>query len=80
MDQASYSPLKLFKFFNFWTIHHKFQTIVEKSWIKPMNGVPMVLLHKKLKRLKQCLREFNKKDFADISLKVKAKREELVVV
>ena len=51
------------KFFNFWTKHHEFQATVEKSWMKLMNGTPMVLLQQKLKRLKQCLRSFNKDYF-----------------
>ena len=80
MDQAPYSPLKPFKIFNFWTKLHVFQATIEKSWMKPMNGTPMVILQRKLKRLKQSLKSFNKDYFFDISLKVKAKKEELVVV
>ena len=38
------------------------------------------LLHKKLKRLKQCLKNLNLLNYADISRKVKAKRSELVEV
>ena len=37
----------------------------------------MVLLHGKLKRLKQCLREFNRQHYSNISMRVKAMREEL---
>ena len=72
-----YSPPKPFKFFNFWANHPEFQTFVKESWKEPMCGSPMVLLHGKLKRLKHGLKDFNKIHFSDISLKVKAKRNEL---
>ena len=40
----------------------------------------MILLYKKLKRLKQSLKSFNKSYFADVSMKVKNKKEELASV
>lgn len=37
----------------------------------------MAILHKKLKRLKQVLKSFNKIHYGDLTLKVAAKRKEL---
>ena len=42
-----------------------------------MTGNPMVILQRKLKRMKQSLKDFNKAFYADISTKVKVKRDEL---
>ena len=54
--------------------------IVKVSWQTPIAGNSMVSLHKKLKRLKQVLRDFNKAQFAGLPEKVKEKRNELEVV
>ena len=40
-------------------------------------GPPMVILQRKMKRLKLCLKDFNKKFYAEISFRVKTKREDL---
>ena len=40
-------------------------------------GSPMVILQKKMKRLKLCLKDFKKKIYVGISLKVKKNREDL---
>ena len=45
--------------------------------MEPMSGSPMEALHRKLKRLKQRLKAFNKEMFSDLSMRVKAKRVEL---
>ena len=44
--------------------------------MEPMSGSPMVLFHRKMKRLKQCLKTFNKVHYSDLPMKVKAKRLE----
>ncbi|XVE50103.1 hypothetical protein DITRI_Ditri01bG0134600 [Diplodiscus trichospermus] len=71
------SPPKPFKFFNFWVKHPKFLGVVVNSWNESVASNPMVVLHKKLKRLKSNLKEFNRKHFAELSDKVKIKRTEL---
>ncbi|XVE67085.1 hypothetical protein DITRI_Ditri08aG0131600 [Diplodiscus trichospermus] len=43
-------------------------------------GNPIEILHRKLKRLKPMLREFNRKYFAELSNKVQEKRKELEFV
>ena len=56
LDTIPFSPLKPFKFFNFWIKHEKFLLAVAESWNEPIRGNSMVMLHKKLKRLKICLK------------------------
>ena len=51
--------------------------VVKNSWQMPIEGQPIEVLHKKLKRLKQVLKEFNSSKFAGISKKVKEKRKEM---
>ena len=80
MSQQIYSPPKPFKFFNFWTKHPDFLNVVEQSWSEHVSGNPMIILHKKLKKLKVCLRNLNTQNYADISRKVKEKKMELAEV
>ena len=77
LENKSYSPPKPFKFFNYWVRHPEFKVTIENSWNQHVTGTPMVILQRKLKRLKQSLKDFNKVFYADISTKVKAKRDEL---
>ena len=53
---------------------------MKKFWSQPMSNSPMVLLHRKLKRLKQSLKSFNKDYFSNISPKLKEKRIELAII
>ncbi|XVE56937.1 hypothetical protein DITRI_Ditri04bG0050900 [Diplodiscus trichospermus] len=73
-------PPKPFKFFNFWANHPEFLGVVGNSWKEHIEGDPMVVLHKKLKRLKTNLKEFNKKYFAGLPDKVQSKRRELEAI
>ena len=75
LQQDTFSPPKPFKFFNFWSQHHEFLQIVEKSWVIPIVGRPMYVLHCKLKRLKVDLKLFNQSHFGGISARVIEKRK-----
>ena len=77
LERESYSSLKPFKLFNYWVRHPEFKVTRENSWKQHVTGTPMVILQRKLKRLKRSLKDFNKVFYADISTKVKAKRDEL---
>ena len=77
LQQVEEGRPKPFRFFNFWTKHTAFLSIVEQSWNKPIAGGAMYILHEKLKRLKAELRRFNKTYFGNISAKVEEKRKEL---
>ncbi|XP_039066643.1 uncharacterized protein LOC120212383 [Hibiscus syriacus] len=68
---------KPFKFFNFWTTHPDFISIVKNSWQSLTTGNPAHALFLKLKILKRCLKELNMSHFHDISGQVQRKRDEL---
>ena len=78
ISQDVITPPKPFKFFNCWSKHADFLETVKNSWQASVEGSPMVILHKKLKRLKEDLRRFNSTHFAGISEKLKAKRNEII--
>ena len=59
-----------FKFFNMWTSHVDFLTIVSKSWHLVVVGSPMFSLCRKLKTLKNPLKHLNKRHFSHISERV----------
>ena len=79
-EEVMYSPPKPFKLCNCWTKHQNFLKIVKESWKTPIRGNAMSILHKKLKRLKVVLREFNLTHFGGISKRVDEKRRELASV
>ncbi|XP_039009143.1 uncharacterized protein LOC120137444 [Hibiscus syriacus] len=68
---------KPFKFFNFWTLHPTFWSVVKQSWHPTIFGNSMLILFLKLKRLKTSLKSFNNSCFSEISNRVKSKRIEL---
>ena len=80
LEEIIQTPPKPFKIFNYWTKHQEFLRIVEESWKVPSYGDPISILHRKLKKLKVILRDFNKSHFGGISNRVDAKRKELVSV
>ncbi|GAV92217.1 Exo_endo_phos domain-containing protein [Cephalotus follicularis] len=47
-----------FKFINFWAKHDRFSQVVRQEWTKGHAGSPLMVIHKKLKSLKSCLKEF----------------------
>ena len=77
LERENYSPPKPFKFFNYWVRHPEFKDTIENSWKQHVTGNLMVILQRKLKCMKQSLKDFNKAFYADISTKVKVKRDEL---
>ncbi|KAI8537704.1 hypothetical protein RHMOL_Rhmol09G0045300 [Rhododendron molle] len=70
---------KPFKFFNFWMNHKKFSPLLTQSWGCSVDkvGSPMFQLYEKLRRLKPCLKKFNKEFYSDIQNRVLVAREEL---
>ncbi|GAV90823.1 hypothetical protein CFOL_v3_34225 [Cephalotus follicularis] len=47
-----------FKYLNFWLKDDRFLQVVSHEWLKAHTGSPLVVIHKKLKSLKACLRNF----------------------
>ena len=80
LQQKFIAPPKPFKFFNLWIKHPDFLKAVEQSWSEHVSGNSMIILHKKMKKLKVCLRNLNTQNYADISRKVKEKKMELAEV
>lgn len=78
LSQLVHKPPKPFKFFNCWAAHKDFEKLVFESWNESVDGNPLVVLQKKLRRLKLKLKSL--KEFSDISERVKRKREELLLV
>ena len=68
---------KPFKFFDFWMNNEKFQSILIASWEEQVVGTKMYQIYMKLKRLKPCLKELNKKQFSNITDRVRVAKEEL---
>lgn len=64
-----------FKFYNFWADHESFLPTVEELWRKNIEGSLMFRLISKLKLLKVELRKLNKKEFYNISERVKRLRK-----
>ncbi|XP_062109574.1 uncharacterized protein LOC133821078 [Humulus lupulus] len=58
---------KPFIFFNMWTDHVSFKDTVMQSWRKPIKGVGLVRIVRKLSRLKVVLRKFNKHFVGDVA-------------
>ncbi|XP_039031355.1 uncharacterized protein LOC120166027 [Hibiscus syriacus] len=50
---------------------------LNQSWTQFAQGNPMQIIFTKLKRLKDCLRRFNKENYGNLSDRVKIKRSEL---
>ncbi|XP_031268337.1 uncharacterized protein LOC116126799 [Pistacia vera] len=75
--QGKKSP---FKFFNFWAEHGDFFPIVERVWRLELEGNPMYRLVSKLKALKVELKRLNRKEFMNISERVKFARDDLAQV
>ncbi|XP_057478776.1 uncharacterized protein LOC130766093 [Actinidia eriantha] len=66
-----------FKFFNMWTLHEDFQRIVSLVWETQIYGSAMFRLCRKLKLLKEPLKELNKKHFSHISSRAAAAEDKL---
>ncbi|GAV89671.1 hypothetical protein CFOL_v3_33085, partial [Cephalotus follicularis] len=47
-----------FKFPNHWSKDDRFQQVVAQEWGKDYSGSPLIVIHKKLKSLKACLKKF----------------------
>ncbi|XP_075081553.1 uncharacterized protein LOC142166363 [Nicotiana tabacum] len=69
-----------FKFYNYLVDHPEFMAIVETTWSRPNNSIPMVKVWKKLQKLKVESKILNKKEFAGISDRVKKTKEKLQVM
>ncbi|KAL3733326.1 hypothetical protein ACJRO7_022799 [Eucalyptus globulus] len=66
-----------FKYFNLWAKHSNFPSIVQQAWDTPVVGVAMFKLVSKLKVLKNRLKQLNREEFSNISVRTAEAREAL---
>ena len=69
--------IKYFRFLNCWTENDSFLSTVEQCWNRAATGNPMWILHTKLRRLTNTLRNWSKQEYGDVFERVKH-YEELV--
>lgn len=70
-------PIRPFKYYNVWSCHPKIVSRVETVWQTPVEGCLMLQVVKKLKLLKQTLKELNRKHFGNIITEVAEDKGEL---
>ncbi|CAH9148298.1 unnamed protein product [Cuscuta epithymum] len=75
LNSTSTRP-RAFKFFNMWTQHHAFTNLVLQNWNITIIGTAQYRIVRKLKLLKQPLKNLNKLEFGHISSKAKVAKEE----
>lgn len=68
---------KPFKFFNFWTKHSDYATLIHQTWSMTVSGNPMTALYGKLRLVKRALKDFRLKVFGDVHNKVCLLRAEI---
>ncbi|CAH9084953.1 unnamed protein product [Cuscuta europaea] len=75
LNNTSLRP-KSFKFFNMWLQHCAFTNILLQNWNVNIQGTTQFQIAKKLKLLKQPLKNLNKVEFGHISMKAKNAKED----
>ncbi|GAV92699.1 hypothetical protein CFOL_v3_36077 [Cephalotus follicularis] len=62
------SGLRPFKYLNAWASHPEFLDVVRRVWAQPVDGNPLEAVGRKLRMLKQVLKEFHRKHFNNLTL------------
>ncbi|XP_042056358.1 uncharacterized protein LOC121800935 [Salvia splendens] len=68
---------KPFKFFNFWLKHAGFNKLVEDNWSSNIRGKAQYVLAERGNEIKKHLKEFNFKEFSELSKRAKEAGEKL---
>ncbi|KAL1563066.1 hypothetical protein AAHA92_05573 [Salvia divinorum] len=68
---------KPFMFFNFWRKHERFNKLVEENWAANVRGTTQFVLAQRGNFFKKHLKEFNFKEFSEISKRAKEVVEKL---
>ncbi|KAK4348291.1 hypothetical protein RND71_034630 [Anisodus tanguticus] len=68
-----------FKFFNMWSQHPSFGSIVTKAWQQNVLGTAQFSFCRKQQRLKHPLKQLNLKEYSHISARVKRAKNELEI-
>ncbi|VFQ88796.1 unnamed protein product [Cuscuta campestris] len=69
LTSPNYQGSKSFKFFNMWLKNERFDDVLTEIWSKRVEGTRQYRLCRKLKLLKQPLKEINRAEYGHISLK-----------
>ncbi|XP_050233167.1 uncharacterized protein LOC126681663 [Mercurialis annua] len=75
LESEQRSGSRKFKFFNFWTLHPDFRTILEEEWRINYRGFHIYKLVQKLKAISYRLSKLNRSQFSDISKRTDNHRE-----
>ncbi|XP_055824941.1 uncharacterized protein LOC129893436 [Solanum dulcamara] len=75
MVDQHHNPIKYFKFLNCWPEHPSFIELVKNYWSGHIEGNPIWIFHKKMKRLATTLSDWSRNQFGDIYAKVKEYEE-----
>lgn len=71
IQRTKSSGRRVFRFDNFWCKHPLFLEIVKEGWRKEVKGSKMYQIVNKLKQVKEGLKEFNRREYAEISDQVR---------
>ncbi|KAL8463730.1 hypothetical protein ACS0TY_034404 [Phlomoides rotata] len=77
--QQALPKKRAFKFFNMWSEHPDFLSLVEGNWSTLFRGTKQFTLAKKLKGLKGILKDLNAKHFSHISARASSAKKNLDV-
>lgn len=80
LGQTMQTGPRPFKFFNHWTRNPEFHEIVRRAWSGHLPGNPMQVLYRKLRLLKQELKELGKRTSSDISMTISKLRTDLQAI
>ncbi|XP_042974693.1 uncharacterized protein LOC122306327 [Carya illinoinensis] len=67
-----------FRFQRMWCLHEDFLGVVSECWRQEFQGCPMVKFSRKLKKLKQVLKKWNREVFGKVGVDLKIIEEELL--
>ncbi|KAG6730863.1 hypothetical protein I3842_01G100500 [Carya illinoinensis] len=67
-----------FRFQRMWCLHEDFLGVVSEYWRQEFQGCPMVKFSKKIKKLKQVLKKWNREVFGKVEVDLKVIKEELL--
>ncbi|OIT21155.1 putative ribonuclease h protein [Nicotiana attenuata] len=69
--------IKYFRFLNFWTKHSDYNSLVESTWNKEVQGNNQWILQQKLKVVARCLSKWSKESIRDVCTSVKLSELEM---
>ncbi|XP_042972861.1 uncharacterized protein LOC122304669 [Carya illinoinensis] len=69
-----------FRFQRMWCLHEDFLGVVSECWSQEFQGCPMVKFSRKLKKLKQVLKKWNREVFGKVEVDLKVIEEELLAM